>query len=106
MGWEKVNRFLEKFELSMEFGLRYGVIILMVLGIVTAISSYAAGELKSYGPFQGIFDNVLWATVTVGLLLLWRELRQLRRRLEGMHVEKADAFEDAMRLIRKRKKRR
>lgn len=87
-----VNRFLEKFEMSMELGLRYGIVILLFLGLLIAVG----GSGRSYGAFKEIFDNVLWMVFVVGLLIFWRELRQLRRRLEGMHMAGADVFEEAM----------
>ncbi len=92
-----INRFLEKFEMSMELGLRYGIIILLFLGLLMAFG----GSSKSYGVFKEIFDNVLWTVFVVGLLIFWRELRQLRRRLEGMHVAGADVFEEAMASLEK-----
>lgn len=98
-----VNRFLEKFEMSMELGLRYGIIILMFLGLLMAVGGNAA---SSYGAFKEIFDDVLWAVLVVGLLLVWRELRQFRRRLEGMHVSGADVFEEAMVGLKKSKAKR
>lgn len=96
---KNLNAFLERLELSLEMGLRYGLIIILVLGSMAAISSYASGGLKSYGAFQVILDNVLWVVVVMGLLLIWREFRQLRRRLEGMHLANAGIFEEAMRKL-------
>lgn len=93
---KNLNAFLERLELSLEMGLRYGLIIILVLGSMAAISSYTSGGPKSYGAFQVIFDNVLWVVVVMGLLLIWREFRQLRRRLEGMHLANAGIFEEAM----------
>lgn len=92
-----MNRFLEKFEMSMELGLRYGIVILLFLGLLMAFG----GSSKSYGAFKEIFDNVLWAVFVVGLLILWRELRQFRRRLESTHISGADAFEEAMMSLKK-----
>lgn len=92
-----LNRFLEKFEMSMELGLRYGIVILLFLGILVAVG----GSSRSYGAFKEIFDNVLWTVFVVGLLMFWRELRQLRRRLEGMHLAGADVFEEAMASLEK-----
>lgn len=97
-----VNRFLEKFEMSMELGLRYGIIILMFLGLLMAVGGNTASS-SSYGAFKEIFDDILWAVFVVGLLLLWRELRQLRRRLEGLHVSGADVFEESMSLLKQRR---
>lgn len=96
-----MNRFLERFEMSMELGLRYGIIILLFLGLLMAFG----GSSNSYGAFKEIFDNVLWAVFVVGLLILWRELRQFRRRLESTHMAGADAFEEAMMCLNKSKKR-
>lgn len=97
---KSLNKFLERFEMSMELGLRYGVVILLFLGLLVAVG----GNSTSYGAFKEIFDNVLWAVFVVGLLLCWRELRQLRRRLESMHVSGTDAFEEAMIGLKKLKR--
>lgn len=100
---KNMNAFLERLELSLEMGLRYGLMILLILGSLAAISSYASGGLKSYGAFQVILDNVLWAVMVTSLLVVWREFRQLRRRLEGMHLANAGIFEEAMRKLAVRK---
>ena len=92
MRGKKFNHFLESAELGIDIILRYFLAILIGVGIIAMVySSFYGGGGLSTGTIQRseLSQSLFWAVLTLGLIIVWREIRELRRRIEHIAWVKA-----------------
>ena len=70
--------------------LRYFLAIFIAVGIFFVVLSPFTGRSMSATAAPSQFMNAMfWSILTVGLVIVWREIRELRRRLE--HISEVRA---------------
>lgn len=73
---------LEKLELIIDVVLKWFVLILLLLGLVATVANLATGQVV-VPTYQPLFEDILWSVVAIGLIILWREVREIKRAAEA-----------------------
>jgi len=84
------KRILEGLEIGIDIILRYFLAIFIAGGALLIVLSaiFGKGTLQAAQPSE--FSNaVFWSILTIGLVIVWREVRELRRRVEHVSEVKA-----------------
>lgn len=88
----KFNHFLESAELGVDIILRYFLAILIAVGILAMVYSSVFGtgaSTTSTIQRSELSISLFWAVLALGLIIVWREIRELRRRMEHLAWVKA-----------------
>ncbi len=96
-----VWRFLEAFELTGEIGLRYMLVLLIIVGLLVSANVVFTGVPFDYGFMKGILDSVFSLVVLVGMVVIARELWFFRVGLQAVAGKHKRTLERAQELIKK-----
>jgi hypothetical protein len=70
----KMWKWLEAFELTGEIGLRYMLILLIIIGCLISFDVITSGRPFDYGFMKPILDSSFALMVLVGVIIITREL--------------------------------
>ncbi len=73
---------LERLELVIDVVLKWFVLVLLLLGLVATTADVLTGQEVVASSYLPLFEDILWSVVAIGLIILWREVRQLRQIVE------------------------
>jgi hypothetical protein len=77
-------KWLEAFELGGEIGLRYVLVLLIIIGLLVSWQVITTGRPFDYGFMRGIMDSAFALIVLVGIIIITRELWFFRIVLQTM----------------------
>lgn len=84
------GKFLEGLELGIDIILRYFLAIFIAIGTFFVVFSAISGKgLVAAATPSGFSNAMFWSVLTIGLVIVWREIRELRRRVE--HISEVRA---------------
>lgn len=91
---------LEAFELGGEIGLRYVLVLLMIIGLLVSWQVITTGRPFDYGFMRGILDSAFVLASLVGIIIITRELWFFRIVLQTMSSKHKKTVSHAQEILK------
>jgi hypothetical protein len=98
---DKMWKWLEAFELTGEIGLRYMLILLIVIGTMISFDVVTSGRPFDYGFMKPILDSAFALMVLVGVIIITRELWFFRVAVQAFASKHEKTAKHAEQLLKK-----
>lgn len=94
-------KWLEAFELTGEIGLRYILVLLIIIGLLISWDVITTGRSFDYGFMKGILDSAFALIVLVGVIIITRELWFFRIAMQAFSSKHTKTVSRAEEILKK-----
>ena len=94
-------KWLEAFELTGEIGLRYMLILLIIIGLLISFDVITTGKAFDYGFMKPVLDSAFALIVLVGVIIITREFWFFRVAIQAFASKHEKTVKHAEELLKK-----